>query len=583
MKRGSMSDGGGRKATTGFKHVFCVDFEFQIKNGDRPWPVCMVVTNATTKETKRYWRDDLLRLKQAPFDTGPDSLMVAYAAQAELGCMLELGWSLPVNVLCLYVVFRNLTNGRATSASLLSAQATFGLAHIHVSEKDMMRDLILRGNWSVAEQKAIVSYCESDVEALVALLAAMQDSIEWSSALLQGRYIAAVAQMERNGIPMDRPVIQAVQKRWHSIRHALVAEVDRNFGVYNGLTFKIDQFSRMLNRRGIPWRRLESKLIDLSDDAFKSRCVEHPEFIPLREIRQTLGQIRLDGLEIGSDGRARTSLRPFGSVTGRNQPSTTKFAFGPSKWMRSFIKPPGGNGLAYIDFVSQEMGLAAGLSQDPLLISAYAQDDVYLAFAKHAKLVPLDATKQSHSAIRERCKAVVLGQNYGMGPQAIALQAGITIAEARELIGLHKRTYQKFWSWSADVVEAAVLSGEMQTVFGWKRHVTSNDKTTSIMNFPMQANGAEMMRVAAIAATEEGIEVCAPIHDAFLICAPLDRLDGDVARMQEIMTSAGQLVAGIPIKTEAKVISFPDRYVEEKGVDMWNRVVRLIGAPNEQL
>ena len=35
------------------------------------------------------------------------------------------------------------------------------------------------------------------------------------------------------------------------------------------------------------------------------------------------------------------------------------------------------------------------------------------------------------------------------------------------------------------------------------------------MNFPMQAGGAEMMRIAAIAATEAGIEVCCPVHDAF--------------------------------------------------------------------
>jgi DNA polymerase I len=33
-----------------------------------------------------------------------------------------------------------------------------------------------------------------------------------------------------------------------------------------------------------------------------------------------------------------------------------------------------------------------------------------------------------------------------------------------------------------------------------------------------------MMRIAAIAATEAGIEVCCPVHDAFLISAPIDRM-----------------------------------------------------------
>ena len=63
----------------------------------------------------------------------------------------------------------------------------------------------------------------------------------------------------------------------------------------------------------------------------------------------------------------------------------------------------------------------------------------------------------------------------------------------------------------------------MRTVFGWRHQVRAGANARALMNFPMQANGAEMMRVAAIAATEAGIEVCAPVHDAFLIQAPLEQ------------------------------------------------------------
>ena len=51
----------------------------------------------------------------------------------------------------------------------------------------------------------------------------------------------------------------------------------------------------------------------------------------------------------------------------------------------------------------------------------------------------------------------------------------------------------------------------------------------------MQANGAEMMRIAMIQMVKEGIEVCAPVHDAFLIEAPLENLEKSVHRAQEIM------------------------------------------------
>ena len=74
-----------------------------------------------------------------------------------------------------------------------------------------------------------------------------------------------------------------------------------------------------------------------------------------------------------------------------------------------------------------------------------------------------------------------------------------------------------------------------------------------------------------------GIEICAPIHDAFLIQAPLDRLDADVERMRELMTEAGRAVTGgFPVRTDATVVRFPDRYMDEGGQDMWDRVMALL-------
>ena len=93
----------------------------------------------------------------------------------------------------------------------------------------------------------------------------------------------------------------------------------------------------------------------------------------------------------------------------------------------------------------------------------------------------------------------------------------------------------------------------------------------------MQANGAEMLRLACCLATERGIEVCAPVHDAVLICAPLDRLDADVARMQDAMREASRIVLdGFELGTDAKVIRYPDRYMDERGTTMWERVMKLI-------
>ena len=410
----------------------------------------------------------------------------------------------------------------------------------------------------------------------------MASSIDWPRALLRGRYIESVARMERNGIPIDQELLRCLIADWDNLKSVLVAAIDADFGVYEGTTFKTKLFADFLSARRIAWPRHPGGALRLDDDTFRDQARRWPELQPLHELRNTLSGMRLTGLEVGSDERNRCLISPFRAVTGRNQPSNTKFIFGPARWMRGLIKPPEGYGLAYIDFSSQEIGIAAALSGDERMAEGYLGGDPYLAFAKAAQLAPPDATKGSHKIVRDRCKAVVLGINYGMGSDSMAAAAGITPAEAKELLRLHKETYRPFWKWSQDTLSSAMLTGEMKTVFGWRRRIGREPNPRSLMNFPMQANGAEMVRIAAIAATEAGIEVCAPVHDAFLIAGPLDRLDDDVAKMREIMSKAGRAVTGgLDIRTDADVVRFPDRYMDERGRAMWEKVVALLNKSSK--
>ena len=130
----------------------------------------------------------------APFPTGPDTLIIAFYASAELGCFRALGWPAPARVLDLFVEFRNHTNGIPTSAgnSLVGALINFGLDTIGAVEKDEIRARILQGGpWSESERSAIFTYCASDVNALERLLPAMLPYIDLPRALLRGRYMAA--------------------------------------------------------------------------------------------------------------------------------------------------------------------------------------------------------------------------------------------------------------------------------------------------------------------------------------------------------------------------------------------------------
>jgi DNA polymerase-1 len=590
-----------------FREIWLVDFEFH-GAPEKSWVLCMVARELRSSRVIRMWRDELVSLRRAPFDVGPDAVVVAYFASAEIGCFLALGWPLPTNLLDLFAEHRCATNGLKLAGvkpnSLVSALRYRGLPSIDAEEKDTIVKLIIsKHDFSDAERLIILDYCESDVNALRALLPATAPTIELPQALHRGRYMAAVARIEAVGIPMDVDLHAELVREWEPLKHSLVASVSAQYGdVYDGLSFRSERFRAYLTAQGIlqHWPAdLEGKLI-LDDQTFREMAQFYPGLQPLHELRGTLGRLRLTGLQIGSDQRNRVMLSPFGSTTGRNQPSNTSFVFGPATWMRGLIRPEPGRALAYIDWSSQEIGIAAGLSGDERLIDAYKSGDIYMAFARDAKLVPIDATKQSHPDKRAVCKTIVLGLGYGMGEETMAARAHISVPEARELLQQHRAVYKEYWKWSDDTVSTALYQNEIATRFGWRQHINIGHEANysskrvrgrivsrhgpnarSLMNFPMQAGGAEAMRVAAIAATEAGIEVCAPVHDAFLIAAPIERINEDTARMRLIMSAAGQAVAGLPIATDVKQVLYPDRYMDERGAKMWETVQALLAAPKQ--
>jgi hypothetical protein len=565
-----------------FKNIVAVDFEFEFGGhnavGERPRPVSMVAKELRTGKVWRLFRGEFG--PNPPFPVGSETLFLAYYASADLGCLISLGWPMPVNVLDPFIEFRLRTNGLETpaGASLVGALVYFGLDHLAATEKDEMRDLVLRsGPWSADERTRILHYNEDDTLALERLLLAMLPRIDLPRALLRGRYMRAAAWMEWWGVPVNVPTLSLLRRHWEGIQDDLIRAIDADYGVFDGRTFKRDWWARYLTVHGIPWPLLETGNLDLSDETFCQMAKAYPQVAPMRELRSALSELRLNDLAVGSDGRNRTLLSVFRARSSRNAPSNTRFSFGPSVWLRSLIQPPPGHGLAYIDWCQQEFGIAAALSGDQAMQAAYSSGDPYLTFAKQARAVPADATKQTHGPQRELYKACVLGVAYGMGPLSLAARIGGPPIVARHLLQAHRETYRAFWRWSDAAVDHALIHGSIHTVFGWRLRIAASPNPRSLRNFPMQGNGAEMLRLACCLATERGIEICAPVHDAVLICAPLDRLEHDTAAMRAAMAEASRIVLdGFELRTDVMRVCHPDRFQDPRGERMWRQVMELI-------
>jgi DNA polymerase I len=562
-----------------YREIWAADFEFEAESGERPDPVCLCARELRSGREIRLWRGQFD--SAPPYPTDADTLFVAYYASAELGCHLALGWPMPARILDLFTEFRCGTNGLTVPAGngLIGALTAFGLDTVGATEKKEMQEAIGNDTWPGRyTPEEIFDYCMGDVDALARLLPVMVPRIDLPRALLRGRYMAAAARMEYAGVPTDVPMLGKLRQHWAQIQDKLIERIDADYGVFEGRTFKLERFEAWLARSSTPWPRLDTGRLDLGDDTFRQMARIYPAVSPLRELRSSLADLRLNDLVVGRhDGRNRAILSAFRARTGRNQPSNSRFIFGPSVWLRSLIKPPPGMAVAYVDFEQQEFAIAAKLSGDANMLAAYISGDPYLAFAKQAGVIPPDGTKETHGSERELFKTTALAVLYGMEAQGLALRLDQPTIIARDLLRAHHETYRRFWRWSDAVVDHAKLTGELHTVFGWVLHGCCGANPRSLRNFQMQAHGAEMLRLACCLATERGIEVCAPVHDAVLIAAPIGEIEAAVAVTREAMAEASRIVLdGFEVRTDAKVTRYPQRFTDPRGRRMWGVVNQLL-------
>jgi hypothetical protein len=212
------------------------------------------------------------------------------------------------------------------------------------------------------------------------------DPIDVPRVLHWSNYSAkAIARIQARGMPIDTEPWNLVQEN----KATVVAELIRRFDPSHGSPYPIytpegkwsyERFERWLAYAGVAaWPRLESGRLDIDSDAF--RLMYHvPGIEGLHALRDSLGFIVKARLPIGRDGRNRPSLFPFGTATGRN--AHAKSPYNVHAGMRSFMKfAPDAIGF-YLDWGSQEVGVAAWRFNDRLLREDYESGDVYHALAR---------------------------------------------------------------------------------------------------------------------------------------------------------------------------------------------------------
>jgi DNA polymerase-1 len=577
--------------------VVVCDFEYEVTDGELPNVLCMVTyvldENLRHVRTIRMWRGDFGTTP--PFDTGPETLFVAYSAWAEMTCFMVLGWKFPKHIFDLHTAYLAASNvllpynpdevRKRPRKRLSDACRAHGIEGWERIDKETIARDIGEGRWRNHGREVVFEYCEEDVNKSTQLLhKQLQARADVERVLHWSNYSAkAVAQIQARGMPIDVPLWNLVQENKAAVIRELLQRFDPSYGSDNLIyttegEWNYARFEQWLMSTGVTaWPRLESGKLDIDGDAF--RLMYHfPGVEGLHALRDSLGVIVRARLPIGRDGRNRPSLFPFCTATGRN--AHGKSLFNAHASVRSFmVFPPDKIGL-YLDFRTQEVGIAAALSEDPVLQADYRGGDVYYALARDSGLTndpDLKHWKNNNQDMRQRMKSLQLGINYGMSVPSLARGLDRHPLIASNLIERHRRTHPRFWQWREEMVQSAMLERRIETVFGWPLHISTSPNKRTLYNFPMQGNGAEMLRLAAWRLCEIGIVPCMLVHDGILF--ELDNQE-QIEQAIEVMRWAGREVCnGFEIDVDIdKKLERGARYQDKRPVakKMWATIMNAL-------
>jgi DNA polymerase-1 len=572
--------------------VVFIDSEFDARKdrGERPgFPICICAIETDAASNVIEYRLKAPYPPRAPWDRGDPYLAVVFAGSAEGGSFLNVGWEFPKLIIDLYAEYLTIHNtemskgeGGKIPIGLIGACRRYRVAGMDKAVKEDMRALAYtKTDHTPEEIEALQDYClHNDVGMLMRLYLVMRPYIDMLRAPIRGAYMMEIERIRWRGIPIDMEKYRLAEQQGPVVASKMRRELNRKLGaeIYYCGVFKRKVMFQVMRRNNIsiPIDPKTGKP-SVATKLLKSMIDTYPIIKIFYEDKRMIDALQNLKLEIGADGRNRFWLNPFGTKTGRNNPSTNRAIFGLPHTMRSFIKPGPGMAIAQVDFSTEEIGIAAFLSGDPQLIADYQNGDVYRQFAANSLGIQNPTEQQ-----RQTYKGIVLGRIYGKGAASLARDLGISKSQAVAILDEMRARYPVLEAWLQRVTTKAAHCIPITCTLGWSlTAVGKPGEERTFLNFPMQGNGGELLRLVIIRASHLPIIGCA--HDSFMVEAPIDQIEVVVAELQAIMRQISRDLFGFELRADCKphdIIRYPGRFIDkrerEDKMQHWNWLMQLV-------
>ena len=266
-------------------------------------------------------------------------------------------------------------------------------------------------------------------------------------------------------------------------------------------------------------------------------------------------------------GRVHTSLNQTIAATGRLSSTSPNFQNIPIRTetgrevRKAFVSQNSDWVILSADYSQVELRIMAHYSQEPELISAFAEDaDIH---SRTAAMVNGITESEVTADQRRSAKVVNFGIMYGAGPYRMSQELGINIADAKTLIDNYFDTYPGIRKYMDKTLSLARDRGYVETLYK-RRRKTGNLNASNrnivqaeervAINMPIQGTAADIIKIAMInihkkmdSENYQG-KMILQIHDELLFECPQAEVEKLAAMVIEEMEGAVQL--SVPLKVD---------------------------------
>jgi len=391
---------------------------------------------------------------------------------------------------------------------------------------------------------------------------------------LERPLVSVLAQVERNGIKVDRETLSRMSNAFAQKMAGLEAEIHElageSFNVGSPKQLGEIMFDKLGYEGG---KRGKNGAYATGADILEDLATRHDfpkrvlDWRQLSKLKSTYTDALQDHINPNT-GRVHTSYSIAGAVTGRLSSTEPNLQNIPirtedGRRIREAFVAENGNVLVSLDYSQIELRILAHIAQIDSLKQAFHDGlDIHAMTASEMFDVPLD---EMTSEIRRQAKAINFGVIYGISGFGLARNLRIPRSEAQGFIDRYFERFPGIKEYMDKTVKFSKDNSYVETLFGRVIHTPEiNAKgpmagfaKRAAINAPIQGTAADIIRRAMIRVPEAIKDLPAKmllqVHDELLFEVKEEFCEDLIFQVQSIMEAASLpfLKMDIPLSVDA--------------------------------